>query len=102
MHLPTWLGRWWYEELTYEVRDPATGKWAKPGKKPNEAFDLVAYALAVLVAIGFEKINWSKPPPWAEDWDANPLIMEPGGDKPAAKDIQLRRKPRRKVVKARI
>ena len=56
----------------------------------------------VLVAIGFEKINWSKPPPWAEDWDANPLIMEPGGDKPAAKDIQLRRKPRRKVVKARI
>jgi len=102
MHIPNWLGRWWYEELTYEVRDPATGKWSKPGKKPNEAFDLVAYALAVLVAIGFEKINWSKPPPWAEDWDKNPLIMEPGGDKPAAKDIQPRRKPRRKVVKARI
>lgn len=101
MHLPTWLGRWWYEELTYEVRDPATGKWAKPGKKPNEAFDLVAYALAVLVAIGFEKINWSRPPPWAEDWDKNPLIMEPG-DKPTAKDTQPRRKPRRKVVKARI
>ena len=102
MHIPSWLGRWWYEELTYEVRDPATGKWSKPGKKPNEAFDLVAYALAVLIAIGFEKINWSKPPPWAEDWDSNPLIIQPDGEQPAAKEMQPRRKSRRKVVKARI
>lgn len=77
LHTPHWLGRWWYDELTYEVRDPATGKWSKPGKRPNEAFDLLAYDLALNIIVGAEKINWSSPPPWAAPWDANPLVFDP-------------------------
>jgi phage terminase large subunit GpA-like protein len=107
LHTPYWLGRWWYDELTYEVRDPATGKWSKPGKKPNEAFDLMAYDLALGIIIGAEKINWSAPPPWAADWDENPLVIAPDGDTPQAAAAPQAREPapkkrRRKVAKPRI
>lgn len=107
LHTPHWLGRWWYDELTYEVRDPATGKWEKPGKRPNEAFDLLAYDLALGIIIGGEKINWAAPPPWADEWDRNPLIFDPEADKrpaePAYKQReQAPKKRRRKVAKPRI
>lgn len=107
LHTPYWLGRWWYDELTYEVRDPATGKWSKPGKKPNEAFDLMAYDLALGIIIGAEKINWAAPPPWASGWDENPLVIDPDADnrppEPAYKQReQALKKRRRKVAKPRI
>jgi len=82
MHVPSWLGRWWFDELTYEVRDPATGKWARPGKRPNEAFDLCVYNLVVFILLKAEKINWEAPPPWACPWDSNMLVFAPG-DTPA-------------------
>lgn len=83
LHTPDWLGRWWYDELTYEVRDPATGKWSKPGNKANEAFDLLVYDLALGIILGVEKINWNAPPPWASDWDHNPLVAQPDQERPA-------------------
>ncbi|MBL1759174.1 phage terminase large subunit family protein, partial [Klebsiella pneumoniae] len=43
VHFPKWLGSWFYDELTYEERSP-DGKWSKPGRGPNEAFDLLVYA----------------------------------------------------------
>ena len=46
VHFPDWLGEWFYDELTYEERSP-DGKWTKPGKGANEAFDLMVYAHAV-------------------------------------------------------
>ncbi|EFH3622148.1 phage terminase large subunit family protein, partial [Escherichia coli] len=31
IHFPDWLGRWFYDELTYEERG-SDGKWRKPGR----------------------------------------------------------------------
>ena len=52
IHVPSWLGRWWFDEMTAEQKNPANGKWERSGKRPNEAFDLCAYALAVYIILG--------------------------------------------------
>lgn len=65
VHFPDWLGEWFYDELTYEERG-SDGKWIKPGKGANEAFDLMVYAQALVILRGYEKINWDRPPPWAQ------------------------------------
>ncbi|HHL2713233.1 TPA: terminase gpA endonuclease subunit, partial [Yersinia enterocolitica] len=70
VHFPAWLGEWFYDELTYEERG-SDGKWTKPGKGANEAFDLMVYAHALVILKGYEKINWEKPPPWARPIDAH-------------------------------
>jgi len=102
LHTPSWLGKWWFEELTAEQRDLATGKWVRTGKRPNEAFDLLAYALAVHIIIGAEKINWQKPPVWAHDWDGdNPLIHDPDRPKEQTQMPAKARRPRR-VVKSNL
>ncbi|EGP18443.1 terminase gpA endonuclease subunit, partial [Halomonas sp. TD01] len=105
MHIPAWLGRWWYDELTYEVRDPATGKWSRPGKRPNEAFDLCVYNLALFVLLKCEVIQWDAPPPWAAPWDENPLIIDPNSDGAPLAPTQKQRQPqsrKRRVAKPRI
>ena len=103
LHTPNWLGRWWFEEMTAEQRDPATGKWSRPGKRPNEAFDLVAYALAVLIIIGAEKINWSRPPAWADAWDKNVLIYDPAKAQEAPQKHAMKpQRRRRRIVKSKL
>ncbi|HAW3441873.1 TPA: phage terminase large subunit family protein, partial [Escherichia coli] len=47
VHFPDWLGSWFYDELTYEERS-SDGKWSKPGRGANEAFDLMVYAEALV------------------------------------------------------
>lgn len=44
VHFPDWLGSWFYDELTYEERS-SDGKWSKPGRGANEAFDLMVYVV---------------------------------------------------------
>ena len=106
IHTPSWLGRWWFDELTYEVKDSSSGKWSKPGKRANEALDLMAYALACLVVMGYEKINWKNPPPWAADWEFNALLIRPEGQAKGAapggqhKPPLKRKRPR--VVKSKL
>ncbi|MEW6485437.1 MAG: phage terminase large subunit family protein [Pseudomonadota bacterium] len=88
LHFPKWLGEWFYDELTYEERGP-DGKWRKPGKGNNEAFDLFCYTHAVVVLRGYDKIrDWSAPPAWAGSQLNNPNILssdqpESPGLKPA-------------------
>lgn len=80
IHFPDWLGEWFYEELTYEERG-TDGKWRKPGKGNNEAFDLFCYAHAVAVLRGYEKIrDWEQPPAWATAQESNSNIID--GDRP--------------------
>lgn len=55
VHFPDWLGSWFYDELTYEERS-SDGKWSKPGRGANEAFDLMVYAEALVILHGYEKI----------------------------------------------
>lgn len=64
MHFPDWLGSWFYDELTYEERS-SDGKWSKPGRGANEAFDLMVYAEALVILHGYEKIRWPDAPEWA-------------------------------------
>lgn len=73
MHHPDWLGSWFYDELTYEVRKD--NGWEKPGKGNNEAFDLYVYCTAGYLTIGGEKINWERPPSWAREWNENNMIQ---------------------------
>lgn len=68
VHFPDWIGEWFYDELTYEDRG-TDGKWKKPGRGANEAFDLMVYAQALVILRGYEKIKWEKPPPWAEPFE---------------------------------
>lgn len=69
VHFPAWLGSWFYDELTYEERS-ADGKWTKPGRGANEAFDLLVYADALVILHDYEKIKWPNAPGWArrETW----------------------------------
>ena len=45
-----------FDELTYEERGQ-DGKWRKPGKGNNEAFDLFCYAHAIAILRGYERIK---------------------------------------------
>ncbi|MGC8270124.1 phage terminase large subunit family protein [Escherichia coli] len=69
VHFPDWLGSWFYDELTYEERS-SDGKWSKPSRGANEAFDLMVYAEALVILHGYEKIRWPDAPEWAsrETW----------------------------------
>ncbi len=74
IHTPDWLGEWFYEELTAEVR--SNGKWTKiTPRARNEAVDLFCYANAIVLLKGYDKIQWDKAPAWALDWDANPNLI---------------------------
>lgn len=74
IHFSNWLGEWFFDELTYEERG-TDGKWRKPGKGNNEAFDLFCYAHAVAMLRRYERIKWDQPPAWAEPQDTNPNIF---------------------------
>ncbi len=61
VHFPDWLGSWFYDELTYEERS-SDGKWSKPGRGANEAFDLMVYAEALVILHGLLWITKSGHP----------------------------------------
>lgn len=87
IHFPQWITEegadkysgakmeWFYSEMTSEVREPGKG-WIKVAKR-NEAWDLFYYAIGACAStlLQVEKIDWSKPPPWADEWDINPLVV---------------------------
>lgn len=95
IHFPTWAEDWLYTQLTAEVRD-AKG-WHNPRGKRNEAFDLLVYCMAISIypPIKLERIDWSKPPSWAREWDRNDLVFDETEPKPF-------HKPREKVDFAKL
>ncbi|MNZ83177.1 Phage terminase large subunit [compost metagenome] len=74
VHMPEWLGEWWFEELTFEVRTQRG--WEKPSKGANEAFDLFCYARAGAIKLGLEQLDWERPKPFARGWDENPFVHQ--------------------------
>ncbi|MDK9560962.1 phage terminase large subunit family protein [Gallibacterium anatis] len=77
IHFPSWIGEWFFDELVYEERGP-DGKWRKPGKGNNEAFDLFCYAHAIAILRGYERIKWGdekQVPDWAKLPEINPNII---------------------------
>ena len=99
VHFPDWLGSWFYDELTYEERS-SDGKWSKPGRGANEAFDLMVYAEALVILHGYEKIQWPDAPEWAcrENWleyvsdNAEQAVL------PEPVSLPARKKKRKKVT----
>lgn len=77
IHFPAWLGEWFFDELTYEERGQ-DGKWRKPGKGNNEAFDLFCYTHAIAILRGYERIKWGDEdnvPYWSKLPHLNPEII---------------------------
>lgn len=77
IHFPAWIGEWFFDELTYEERGQ-DGKWRKPGKGNNEAFDLFCYAHAIAILRGYERIKWGDEdgvPHWAKLPGLNPNVI---------------------------
>lgn len=80
IHFPDWLGEWFFDELVYEERNQ-DGKWRKPGKGNNEAFDLFCYAHAIAILRGYERIKWDDEdsvPLWARLPSINPITQRVG------------------------
>lgn len=103
VHFAKWLAKWFYEELFYETRE--NGKWKKPGKGANEAFDLFAYnyCLTLIKHVDNEGF-WDKPPSWAQSWDKNSEIIKAhvNDDHDLKVDFEKKkRKPRQRRTRAR-
>ncbi|EQA1106572.1 phage terminase large subunit family protein [Escherichia coli] len=99
VHFPDWLGSWFYDELTYEERS-SDGKWSKPGRGTNEAFDLMVYAEALVILHGYEKIRWPDAPEWAsrETWlECVPDSTEPSPT-PEPVSTPVKKQKRKKTV----
>ncbi|EFH7824409.1 phage terminase large subunit family protein [Escherichia coli] len=99
VHFPDWLGSWFYDELTYEDRS-SDGKWSKPGRGANEAFDLMVYAEALVILHGYEKIRWPDAPEWAsrETWlECVPDSTEPSPT-PEPVSTPVKKQKRKKTV----
>ncbi|MCW7092182.1 phage terminase large subunit family protein [Escherichia coli] len=99
VHFPDWLGSWFYDELTYEERS-SDGKWSKPGRGANEAFDLMVYAEALVILHGYEKIRWPDAPEWAsrETWlECVPDSTEPSPS-PEPVSTPVKNQKRKKTV----
>ncbi|HHI0949147.1 TPA: phage terminase large subunit family protein [Escherichia coli] len=99
VHFPDWLGSWFYDELTYEERS-SDGKWSKPGRGANEAFDLMVYAEALVILHGYEKIRWPDAPEWAsrETWlECVPDSTEPSPS-PEPVPTPVKKQKRKKTV----
>ncbi|HFI8339110.1 TPA: phage terminase large subunit family protein [Escherichia coli] len=99
VHFPDWLGSWFYDELTYEERS-SDGKWSKPGRGANEAFDLMVYAEALVILHGYKKIRWPDAPEWAsrETWlECVPDSTEPSPT-PEPVSTPVKKQKRKKTV----
>ncbi|HFS5832831.1 TPA: phage terminase large subunit family protein [Escherichia coli] len=99
VHFPDWLGSWFYDELTYEERS-SDGKWSKPGRGANEAFDLMVYDEALVILHGYEKIRWPDAPEWAsrETWlECVPDSTEPSSS-PEPVSTPVKKQKRKKTV----
>lgn len=82
IHFPAWAEDWLYTQLTTEIRDDQKGAWINPSRRRNEAFDLLAYCVAICLHpdIRIEQVNWENPPGWAREWDRNDLVFMPTPD----------------------
>lgn len=85
VRFPAWGEDWLYKQLTAEVRTPK-GWQNVAGNKRNEAWDLLVYAVALLLhrLVNFERINWEDPPGFAREWDDNVMVID--GNKSVAED----------------
>lgn len=94
-HFPDWLGSWFYEELSAEIRTAAG--WKKLRAR-NEALDLCVYNRAAALMLGVDKLRWDSPPAWALPGAENSEAVSSG----ERRQLQAERAPpTRRVVTGR-
>lgn len=79
-----------FEEYAAERRTEK-GWEKRPGVRRNEALDLSVYALALVIVLDAERINFERPPAWARMDGENSFAIrlgEGGGDAPAPKRVR--------------
>lgn len=94
IHWPSWLGAWFFDELTAEVRT-AKG-WENAGGARNEAMDLMVYNQAAWLCLQAERLDWNHPPAWADPAQSALLLQreDPAAD-PKTVPPPLKPKPSR-------
>jgi phage terminase large subunit GpA-like protein len=71
-----------FEQLAAEKRDSA-GRWQKPNNAArNEALDQLVMSHVMAHLHGLSRIDWDRPPAWADVWDNNPLVQSPSEREP--------------------
>ncbi len=94
IHFASHLKPWFYAELCAEVYDPKTRRWENKKNLRNESTDLLAYTLGLRVLPQFgaiERLQWDdedKLPPWARDWEDNPLIVGADAGDPFVEKVE--------------
>jgi phage terminase large subunit GpA-like protein len=88
-HFPRWFKTQWFEELTAETRE--AGGWANTAKRRNETWDHMKYGEALFIRMAANKIDWRRPPPWADEWNRN---SEVAGDAAQATPTRPPSRPR--------
>lgn len=66
----------WFEQLVAETRTH-DGRWENPTGARNEAMDLMVLSHVAAELHGLGRINWSRPPAWAAEWNANAMVSSP-------------------------
>ena len=77
INFPDWLSLEFFKELCAEVKT-LKGIWENPRQQRNESWDLFVMGLSLLGSrrhVGIDQLDWSKPPPWADEWDSNELVF---------------------------
>lgn len=71
-HLPEWLSNSFFDELRAEHR--GAKRWERDGKRANETIDLLYMDRGATMLLGADRIDWTRPPSWAAEWDRNSEI----------------------------
>jgi phage terminase large subunit GpA-like protein len=80
---PDWLPDTFFAQLCSERRGPKG--WEKISSRArNEQLDLMVYAIGACIHLGVERIDWKKPPSWAQTRDKNPLVRRKEAEKKSA------------------
>lgn len=65
----------WFEQLAAEQKNKA-GRWEKLNNAArNEALDQLVGTHVLAHLHGLPRIDWKNPPPWADAWERNPLVV---------------------------
>lgn len=70
----------WFEQAVAERKNTKTGRWERVNSSVrNEALDLLVMTHVVAHLHGLPRINWEKPPSWAQAWDTNSAVTTSAG-----------------------
>ncbi len=65
-----------FEQLAAEQRDPVSGAWSKrENHSRNEVMDMMVGCEVIARLHGLHRLDWDKPPVWAQPWETNSMLV---------------------------